>query len=120
MSADTPDGPQIPPQWSDVPGPSQQPRGGSVGLGLLLGAAALYLFYVGAFFLFGPGGPPPPGLTGAGAFIPLGVYLLVAILLAVQRRTSLFGAGLLIGFGIWTLLGGGLCMASLAQAGGLP
>lgn len=118
MSEDTPDGPQIPPPWRDEPGPSQQPRGGSLGLGLLLGAAALYVFYVGAFFVLGPS-PTPSGLVGPVAFVPLGVYMLVAILLAVRRRTSLFGAGLLIGFGIWTLLGGGLCMASLAQAGGL-
>jgi hypothetical protein len=43
--------------------------------------------------------------------------LLVAILLAVRRRTSRFGAGLLIGLGIFVLFGGGLCVGALSQMG---
>ena len=117
MSEDATDVPRNPPP-AEVRGKPEQPRGGSVLAGLLLGALALYVFYVGAFFITGPA-PTPTGLVGPVAFIPLVVYLLIAILLAVRRRTSLFGAGLLIGFGLWTLFGGGLCMASLAQAGGL-
>ncbi|WP_268815558.1 hypothetical protein [Arthrobacter sp. SLBN-122] len=40
----------------------------------------------------------------------------MAVVLTVRPRTSGLGAGLLIGLGIFTLLGGGLCVAYLAQA----
>lgn len=119
MSEDTPDGPQIPPPWSDEPGASQQPRGGSLGLGLVLGAAALYAVYLGAtvFSVGAPYGWSSSILAGWATFIPIAVYLALAILFAVRRHTSRFGAGLLIGLGIFTLLGGGLCIGSLAQSG---
>lgn len=57
-------------------------------------------------------------LTGPSAFIPIAVYLLVAIVLAVQLRTSRWGAGLLIGLGIFTVLGGGVCIGTLAAQRG--
>lgn len=116
MSADTPDVPPKTPPTADRHGTTQQPKGGSLGLGVLIGTVSLYGFYVWAAFVPGPA-PTPTGRIGAAALIPLAVYLLVSILLAVRRRTSLFGAGLLIGLGVWTLFGGGLCVASLVRAG---
>mgnify|MGYP006170584539 CR=1 FL=1 len=56
-------------------------------------------------------------LTGPSAFIPVAGYLAIAIILAVWPPTSRWGAGLLIGLGIFTLLGGGVCVGALAQMG---
>jgi hypothetical protein len=84
-----------------------------MGFGILFGTAALYASYVGVPIAFG--GPQNMRfLTGPYAFIPIGVYLAIAVLLAVRPRTSLWGTGLLIGLGIFTLLGGGICVGSLA------
>ena len=86
---------------------------GPMGFGILFGTTALYAIYVGVPVAFG--GPASMRfLTGPSAFIPIAVYLLVAIMLAVQPRTSRWGAGLLIGLGIFTLLGGGVCVGTLA------
>ena len=119
MSQDSPDHPKIPPPPGHGAGPSQQPRGGNLGLGAVLGALALYAIYMGAT-VFSVGSPyawPSSILAGWAVFIPIALYLALAILLAVRRRTSLLGAGLLIGLGVFTLLGGGLCIGSLAQSG---
>ena len=90
-----------------------EPALGPMGFGILFGTTALYAIYVGVPIAFG--GPPSLRfLTGPSAFIPIAVYLLVAIVLAVQPRTSRWGAGLLIGLGIFTLLGGGVCVGTLA------
>ena len=90
-----------------------EPALGPLGFGILLGTTALYAIYVGVPVAFG--GPASMRfLTGPSAFIPIAVYLLVAIMLAVQPRTSRWGAGLLIGLGIFTLLGGGICVGTLA------
>ncbi|WP_181365295.1 hypothetical protein [Arthrobacter sp. HMWF013] len=91
-----------------------EPALGPLGFGILVGAPALYALYVGVPIAFG--GPSSMRfLTGPSAFIPIAVYLLAAMVLAVRPRTSRWGAGLLIGLGIFTLLGGGLCVGSLAQ-----
>lgn len=96
----------------------RQPRGGSMGAGISLGVFALYALYLSATIPFGGPSMRPSGfLGGAVAFVPVGLYLLVAILLAVRRQISRFGACLLIGLGIFTLLGGGLCVGSLAGLG---
>ncbi|MBP1134377.1 hypothetical protein JOE31_000609 [Arthrobacter sp. PvP023] len=95
----------------------QQPAGGSMALGIVLGAVALYVVYVGSLMAVGPYAWGSFGLGGLAAFIPIILYLLVSVLLALRRRTSRFGAGLLIGLGMFTLLGGGLCVGSLAQMG---
>ncbi|MET3176622.1 UNVERIFIED_ORG: hypothetical protein ABIB52_004497 [Arthrobacter sp. UYCu721] len=99
-----------------------EPGLGPMGFGILLGTTALY-----AFYLLGPGafgrlqaeaGSGPSSmrfLTGPSAFIPIAGYLAIAIILAVWPPTSRWGAGLLIGLGIFTLLGGGICVGSLAQ-----
>lgn len=119
MSEDTPDLPKIPPPPGHQAGPSQQPRGGNLGLGALLGTLVLYAVYLGAtvFSVGAPYGWSASVLAGWATFLPIAVYLVLAILLAVRRHTSRFGAGMLIGLGIFTLLGGGLCIGSLAQSG---
>ena len=119
MSEDTPEYPKIPPPPGHGAGRSQQPRGGNLGLGVVLGALALYAIYLGGtvFSVGAPSAWPSSILSGWAVFIPIALYLALAILLAVRRHTSRFGAGLLIGLGIFTLLGGGLCIGSLAQGG---
>lgn len=98
-----------PPQDEEQP----EPALGPMGYGILLGTLALYAIYVG--IPVAAGGPASvPFLTGPSAFVPIGAYLVVAIVLAVRSRTSRWGAGLLIGLGIFTLLGGGICVGSLA------
>ena len=90
-----------------------EPALGPMGFGILFGTTALYAIYVGVPIAFG--GPASMRfLTGPSAFIPIGVYLAIAVVLAVRLRTSRWGAGLLIGLGIFTLLGGGVCVGSLA------
>ncbi|WP_457966656.1 hypothetical protein M1E17_08020 [Arthrobacter sp. D1-29] len=117
MSKDNP-----PPQKEgENPEPGLRP----MGFGILLGTAALYALYIlgpGAFGLLQTRADPGPSsirfLTGPVAFVPIAGYLAIAILLAVWPPTSRWGAGLLIGLGIFTLLGGGVCVGALAQMGG--
>ncbi|HEY9355606.1 MAG TPA: hypothetical protein VIQ52_04805 [Arthrobacter sp.] len=91
---------------------------GPMGFGILLGTTVLYATYVGVPIAFG--GPYNMRfLTGPSAFVPIAGYLAIAIILAVRPATSRWGAGLLIGLGIFTLLGGGICVGTLAaQMGG--
>ena len=90
-----------------------EPGLGPMGFGILLGTIALYGLYVGVPIAFG--GPYNMRfLTGPSAFVPLVGYLAIAIILAVWPPTSRWGAGLLIGLGIFTLLGGGVCVGALA------
>jgi hypothetical protein len=90
-----------------------EPALGPMGFGILFGTAALYAMYIGVPIAFG-GPASMPFLTGPSAFIPVAVYLATAIVLAVRPPTSRWGAGLLIGLGIFTLLGGGVCVGTLA------
>jgi hypothetical protein len=107
MSEDTP-----PPQEQ---GPPPEPRRGSMVLGILLGAPALYALYFGTTQGIAPDQGYKTFLAGPAAFIPIAVYLAVAVVLAVRPPTSRLGAGLLIGLGVFTLLGGGICVGILAQ-----
>jgi hypothetical protein len=98
--------------------PPREPRGGSIGTGISLGVFALYALYLWATITLGaPYSWSNSLLAGPAAFIPLTAYLGLAIVLAVKPRTSRWGTGLLIGLGIFTLLGGGLCVAALVQVG---
>ncbi|HYH77040.1 MAG TPA: hypothetical protein VD841_06005 [Arthrobacter sp.] len=114
MSEDKPDdpwNPRLPPREEDEP---PEPAPGRMGFGILIGSVALYVLYFVLPMVFG--GPYfMRFLTGPATFVPIAVYLVVAIVLAVRPRTSRWGAGLLIGLGIFTLLGGGLCVGYLAQ-----
>ena len=96
-----------PPRQEEKEDPPE-PGLGPMGWGILVGAVGLYIFY---FFALSS----MHFLAGPAALIPIGVYLLVAVVLAVRPRTSRLGAGLLIGLGIFTLLGGGICVGILAQ-----
>jgi hypothetical protein len=103
----------LPPPRDEEPPP--EPGLGLMVLGLLLGTPALYALYFGTTTGIAPDEGYKTVLAGPSAFIPIAVYLAIAIVLAVRPRTSRLGAGLLIGLGIFTLLGGGVCVASLAR-----
>ena len=107
MSKDNP-----PPQKEEEEPP--EPALGPMGFGILLGTTALYAFYFVVPIVFG-GLYATRFLTGPSAFVPIAGYLAIAIMLAVWPPTSRWGAGLLIGLGIFTLLGGGICVGNLAQ-----
>lgn len=92
-----------------------KPRRGSMALGILLGTPALYALYFGTTQGIAPDEGYKTFLAGPAAFIPVAVYLGLAVVLAVRPGTSRLGAGLLIGLGIFTLLGGGICVGSLAR-----
>ena len=87
-------------------------------LGILVGAAALYALYFGTTRGIAPDQGYKTPLAGPAVFIPIGVYLAIAGALAVWPRTSRLGAGLLIGLGVFTLLGGGVCVIALSQMSG--
>ena len=84
-------------------------------LGILLGAPALYALYFGTTSGIAPDEGYKTFLAGPAALIPVAAYLATAIVLAVRPRTSRLGAGLLIGLGIFILLGGGICVMALSQ-----
>ncbi|MET1088735.1 MAG: hypothetical protein ABWY04_16710 [Arthrobacter sp.] len=106
--------------WSPLPPPRDEkppsePGLGPMVLGILLGAPALYVLYFGTTAGIAPDEGYKTFLAGPGAFIPIAVYLAIAIVLAVRPRTSRLGAGLLMGLGIFVLLGGGICVMALSQ-----
>jgi hypothetical protein len=110
------DAPDIPPQPPDQGNlPPQSPAGGSLAAGIVFGALALYAVYVLGTMARGPYAWSATFLAVPAPFIPIAVYLAVSIALAIRRSTARLGAGLLIGLGVFTLLGGGLCVAFLAQ-----
>ena len=95
--------------------PSPEPRRGSMVLGILLGAVALYALYFGTTAGIAPDEGYKTDLAGPAAFLPIGVYLALAGALAIWTRTSRLGAGLLIGLGVFILVGGGICVMALSQ-----
>ena len=117
----TPDVPPTPPPPPDQPppyeppppgGPPQRSGGGAfLALGIVAGFAVLFLVYLAIIVLVGP--------SWASAFAPVVLFLILAIVLTVRPRTRMFGAGLLIGLGVWALLGGGLCIPLLIPQAGL-
>lgn len=115
MSDDNPEEARSPQPQPGEEEPPSEPGLGLLVLGILLGAPALYAIYFGTTQGIAPDQGYKTFLAGPAAFIPIAVYLAVAIVLAVRPRTSRLGAGLLIGLGIFTLLGGGVCVGILAQ-----
>jgi hypothetical protein len=115
MSEDNPEEPwsPLPPSRGDEPAP--EPPRGSMVLGILLGAVALYTLYFGTTAGIAPDEGYKTFLAGPAALIPIGAYLAIAGALAIWPRTSRWGAGLLFGLGIFILLGGGLCVMALSQ-----
>jgi hypothetical protein len=108
---DDPDGARDPTP-SQPAGQPRRPRGGgSVTLGIVAGIVGLFGLYFALAMLAGPG-----WIT---ALLPIVVYVIGSVLLAVRPRTARFGAGLLIGLGVWLLVGGGVCIAILVPPGGL-
>lgn len=108
MSAD---GPGVPPPPPPSQPPARQGGGGLLALGIVTGFIVLFAVYLAIIFLADP--------SWAAAFAPIGVFLVIAIILTVRPRTRMFGTGLLIGLGAWTLIGGGLCIPLLIPAGGV-
>ncbi|WP_430298154.1 hypothetical protein [Sinomonas sp. B1-1] len=82
-------------------------------LGAFLGGVVLLFVYVLIFFAAGP----PRGTVGYLAFVPVGIYLLITVLLMISRRWMSAGIGMLTGLGIWLVLGGGPCIGGLAGGG---
>ncbi len=115
MSEDNPDVPKNPPPPPQEEEEPPEPRRGSMLLGIVLGTPALYALYFGGTSGIAPDARDTSLLTGPSTFIPIAVYLMVAIVLAAMPRTSQWGAGLLIGLGFFTLFGGGICVGYLAQ-----
>ncbi|MEO5321068.1 hypothetical protein PV761_21075 [Arthrobacter sp. CC3] len=106
--------------WSPLPPPREEepppaPRRGSILLGILLGTTALYALYFGTTRGIAPDEGYKTFLAGPAALIPIGAYLAIAGALAIRPRTSRWGAGLLIGLGVFILLGGGICVMALSQ-----
>ncbi|GAA2199497.1 hypothetical protein [Sinomonas flava] len=95
--------------------PRREFVGALFALGAFLGGVVLLFVYVLIFFAAGP----PRGTVGSVAFIPVGVYLLIAVLLTISRRWMSAGIGMLTGLGIWLAIGGGPCIGGLAGGGGL-
>ncbi|WP_413248779.1 hypothetical protein [Sinomonas flava] len=95
--------------------PAREFVGALFALGALLGGVVLLSVYVLIFFAAGP----PRGTVGYLAFIPVGVYVVIAALLTISRRWMSAGIGMLTGLGIWLVLGGGPCIGGLAGGGGL-
>jgi hypothetical protein len=117
MSEDKP-GTPLDPFEQPQEGTPAEPKRGSMALGILLGALALYALYFGTTMGIAPDQGYRTFLAGPAAFLPIAVYLAVAIVLAVRPRTSRWGTGLLIGLGVFILLGGGICVMALGQMRG--
>jgi hypothetical protein len=108
-----PQPPDQPPPYEPPPDQSapRPPGGGAfLALGIIAGFVVLYLVYLALVFLAGP--------SWAAAFAPVILFLAVAIVLTVRPRTRMFGTGLLIGLGVWVLLGGALCIPLLIPQAG--
>ena len=108
--SNTPDVPPTPPP--PPPGEPAPRRGGGgfLALGILAAYGVLFVVYLAVLYFVGPSWPS--------AFGPVILFLVVAIVLTVRPRTRMFGTGLLIGLGVWVLLGGGLCIPLLFPQGG--
>ena len=119
MSEEPPEQSEPSPEPFPPAGEESKPaRGGFLPLALGLGLVFLYVVGFSMLPAVGPRGPygAPLGLaiTFWGLFVG---YLVLAVVLAVWRKTSLTGAGMLIAFGIWLLLGGELRVGVLVQMG---
>ncbi|WP_369045453.1 hypothetical protein [Sinomonas sp. P10A9] len=125
MNANPPDDGAGPPPQAPPPPPPPPPngsrvpdRGGSMLLALTLGLLGLYIFGIAlvggrAVMPYQYTGSPVPLWLSLGFWVPLVVYVALAVFLATRRRTSLTGAGMLIAFGVWVLLGGELCITAM-------
>jgi hypothetical protein len=83
--------------------------------GAFLGFIALWIVYLVVFF----GAGAPYGRIGVGAYVPVALCTVAAVVVTVRPRTLSLGAGMLLGLGLWLLIGGGLCIAGLSQTPGL-
>lgn len=115
MSEDNPDVPRNPPAPPPHEESPPEPGCGSMVLGILLGAVALYALYFGTTAGIAPDEGYKTVLAGPAALVPIGAYLALAGALAIWTRTSRLGAGLLIGLGVFILCGGGICVMALSQ-----
>jgi hypothetical protein len=103
---------------SDLPpaprGDPGAPKGGG---SVLLGIVVAVVFIggcVGLAFLLASS---VPALSAYLLWLPALACLIAGIVLVVIPRTTRFGAGLLIGFGISLLVSAGVCVALIARIG---
>ncbi|WP_369045452.1 hypothetical protein [Sinomonas sp. P10A9] len=94
--------------------PEHRFDGGSFGMGIILGVLALWVVYLVIFFAAGA----PYARIGGFAFVPVGIYAAAAVVLTARARSVSLGGGMLLGLGIWLLIGGGACIAGLSRTGG--
>ena len=80
----------------------------------LLGVLGLFVVYLILFFTVGA----PAGRIGPLAYVPAALYLAGAIVAVVLPKSRRLGSGMLLGLGIWLIIGGGVCIAGLAGTGG--
>lgn len=95
--------PPEPSQWSQMP------------LAIGLGWLGLFLVYLTMYL---SSGGYPNARAGVAAFVPAAIYLVGAIALTVWRPYRAVGSGLLLGLGVWLLIGGGPCIGDLARTPG--
>ncbi len=105
------DSPAIPPPPPTGQPPQRRGGGGFLALGIVAAYFVLFIVYLAVLYLVGPSWPS--------AFGPVVLFLVASIVLTVRPRTRMFGTGLLIGLGVWVLLGGGLCIPLLIPHGGI-
>jgi hypothetical protein len=105
--------PPEPPAWTP---PAEPPHrtGRTILVGALLGVLALMVVFVLLIFVIGPVFPDAWLL---GLPLILVAYLVTSIVLAVRPKTGALGGGLLIGLGVFVLLGAGTCVALLTGIG---
>lgn len=81
-----------------------------------LGLILLYVVGLTMLPAIGPRGPYGAPVSVEVTYWSIFIaYLVIAVLLAVLRRTSRTGSGMLVAFGIWLLLGGEVCVGVLFQ-----
>lgn len=110
-----PPAPPVPPDLPPAPPgePGARKAGGSVLLGIVVGVVFVG-GCVGLAFLLASS---IPAVSGYLLWLPAVACLVAGIVLVAMPRTTRFGAGLLIGFGISLLVSAGVCVALITHVG---
>lgn len=104
---------QDPPLRDDLP--PEPSRWSQMPLATGLGWVGLFVVYL---MMYLSSGGYPNARAGVGAVVPAAIYLVGAIALTAWRPSRAVGSGLLLGLGVWLLIGGGPCIADLARSPG--
>lgn len=113
-SAVPPPPPPPPPPPSFPPPPAAPRGGGSIWLGIAIGLGGSALFY-GLYAWLRALLPDPVAnvLDWVAGVWPLALFV-AGVVMAVIRKTTRTGAGILLSFGVAVLIGGGLCVALIS------